>query len=748
MVKLKKISKIKHLGVWADYSWGNNIQNDTILPDFKQFNVVYGWNGTGKTTLSRLLTTLNTGGHPEFARLEYTVQDSANNNYHQGVTFGTPVRVFNTDWIEENVDFDEQKSKNITVILGEENKEAVTQIKADEKELKEIQNTLQTLNKDKCNYEKIRGSKFTEIAKTISQGTQNAIVRNYNKRNAEEAFNNLDDKNLLGDKELDRLSKSVAQQAMDKLTELSITTPQRDLESIIIDARNLLTKTVESTIIERFKENSDIANWVEAGLTLHNKYKNNKCDFCGQLITADRIAELTAYFNKADAELKADIDKLAERLRNTYAKIEKVIPADKMNLYQEMRDEYEEAAEKLIEQRNIVLTAIADFGKKITDKKLHTTEKIDVSDEPNLSSFVESIKTINRVITKHNRKTDEFDEQRKRDSKQIETHYLSTIFDDVAELNNKIETAAKEIKELTEGAEGDEKSIGVNKLEKRIRENKVKISATHQACEQLNIKLRTFLGRDEITFKPNSDDDGYDILRGGNPAKNLSEGERTAIAFTFFVMQLGDDFDVRTSIVAIDDPVSSLDANSQFQAFSFLKNATEDAGQLFLFTHNFEFLKLILNWLHYKKRKHTSLYMVKNTFTGGLREAYLAPLDPVLRKYESEYLYLFDTVYHYKSDGTIENAYKMPNIARKLLESFLMFRIPKTCNMYERLQELEFDENKKVAIYKFVNDQSHITGAGFDPSLVPETQKCVGYLLELMETTFKDHYDYLVEEIS
>ena len=54
---------------------------------------------------------------------------------------------------------------------------------------------------------------------------------------------------------------------------------------------------------------------------------------------------------------------------------------------------------------------------------------------------------------------------------------------------------------------------------------------------------------------------------------------------------------------------------------------------------------------------------------------------------------------------------------------------------------------KKVAIYKFVNDQSHITGAGFDPSLVPETQKCVGYLLELMETTFKDHYDYLVKEI-
>lgn len=74
-----------------------------------------------------------------------------------------------------------------------------------------------------------------------------------------------------------------------------------------------------------------------------------------------------------------------------------------------------------------------------------------------------------------------------------------------------------------------------------------------------------------------------------------------------------------------------------------------------------------------------------------------------------------------------------------------MFCIPKNITTYERLQELEFDDSKKSAIYKFVNDQSHITGAGFDPSLVPEAQKCIKYLLELMEETFPTHYTYLVE---
>ena len=58
------------------------------------------------------------------------------------------------------------------------------------------------------------------------------------------------------------------------------------------------------------------------------------------------------------------------------------------------------------------------------------------------------------------------------------------------------------------------------------------------------------------------------------------------------------------------------------------------------------------------------------------------------------------------------------------------------------------DAQKKAAIYKFVNDQSHITGSGFDPALVPEAQKNIGYLLELMQTTFPEHYSILEESLS
>ena len=89
----------------------------------------------------------------------------------------------------------------------------------------------------------------------------------------------------------------------------------------------------------------------------------------------------------------------------------------------------------------------------------------------------------------------------------------------------------------------------------------------------------------------------------------------------------------------------------------------------------------------------------------------------------------------------------MPNIARKVLEYFLLLMVPDNRILYRKLEAIDFDENKKTAIYKFTNDQSHITGKGFDPSLVSETQKNVSYLLEMIENVFPAHYEVLKESI-
>ncbi len=224
----------------------------------------------------------------------------------------------------------------------------------------------------------------------------------------------------------------------------------------------------------------------------------------------------------------------------------------------------------------------------------------------------------------------------------------------------------------------------------------------------------------------------------------MSEGEKTAIAFVYFVVHLGDrDFDNKNGIVVVDDPISSLDSNSLFQAFSFLKNSVKESGQVFIFTHSFDFLRLLINW-----RKHAGgagYFMIKNYFSDGVRTAQLEHMDKELCEYESEYHYLFKLLKQLRDeqDGTIAKAYPVPNIARKVWDTFLMFSVPSGKSNYKKMDDLKtsgFDEQKLDAIYKFTNDQSHITGSGFNPALVPETQKVISELFEMIELIAPTHF--------
>ena len=45
---ITKISKLKDFGVFSDFTW------DGSIPNFNKFNLIYGWNRSGKTTISRL----------------------------------------------------------------------------------------------------------------------------------------------------------------------------------------------------------------------------------------------------------------------------------------------------------------------------------------------------------------------------------------------------------------------------------------------------------------------------------------------------------------------------------------------------------------------------------------------------------------------------------------------------------------------------------------------------------------------
>ncbi len=461
------------------------------------------------------------------------------------------------------------------------------------------------------------------------------------------------------------------------------------------------------------------------------------------------MAVLAAHFNEADKKLKDDIDALLKLLAAAELTVRNIQLRDKANLYDELQGDYQAAVEECAAAKTVLLQEIEDFATFMRAKKGRTTESVMLEGGLNGTGLITGLDAVNAEIKKHNAKTANFKEAKEAARKRLETHYLSTIYDEVKDLEKKMAGNRLKVEKTRDGDKGVAGDIGLLELRERIDTNRAKISSTHKGCQEINVALRTFLGRDELQFEVEKE--GYVLMRGRKLAGNISEGEKTAIGFVHFVIHLKDQgFDPATGIIVIDDPVSSLDSNSIFQAFAFLKNSVKDAKQVFVMTHNFDFLRLLINWIK-NSRQPFGFYMIKNAYSAERgRTACIDTLDKLLERHESEYHYLFKLLYTFQSDGTLESVYNIPNIARKVLDTFLMFRVPSSESNYLKMETLKshFDENKLTAIYKFTNDQSHITGKGFDPSLVAETQKNVRYLLEMIETVFPEHYRILVASIT
>jgi wobble nucleotide-excising tRNase len=139
--------------------------------------------------------------------------------------------------------------------------------------------------------------------------------------------------------------------------------------------------------------------------------------------------------------------------------------------------------------------------------------------------------------------------------------------------------------------------------------------------------------------------------------------------------------------------------------------------------------------------------MLATEFVGGARTAKLEVLDPFLHQYESEYHYLFKRVYeeaHKAIAPSLEAYYAIPNIARRLLEAFLAFRIPdKPGELFQKLECIDYDAAKKTRILRFLHTYSHfdqVAEPDHDPSVLSETPAILLEVLGLMRACDPAHF--------
>jgi wobble nucleotide-excising tRNase len=731
---IKKIKSVSNMGVFDGYRWPTG----NTLDEFKRFNIIYGSNGSGKTTLSRLFLHFATGECEQFPDLKYSLETESG-TLKETDTGSIPTRVFNADYVRSNIG-EIEGELNPIFIIGEDQKELQTELAANEKELEERKEKLKGLTENKEAQEKARGKEFTDIAKLIGVATKGLTSRTYRKPQADAAFKKLADFKVCTDEELASLTLTAEQKKLDEIAKIELGSIESDIDSLTTESARLLAETVEAAVIARLKENPEISQWVESGIDLHEA--GSECEFCGSTVTEQRLKSLAAHFNDADKALKEQLQSLI----SVYDEATKSLQSDslpsKLQLFDEFQEEYETLKTSLLEEVEKLEAAIAD-GKSLIEEKLGSrTEKMVFGVKLDTTAVTEIATRINAILGRHNEKSSSFEEARTSASEQIEKHYLSTIQPEIEKYDTELGKLGTEEKGVQD-SDAESGQLSLDELQAEIKRKRGLIANTQKAAEDLTRKLEVFLGRKELRFDPEGD--GYRIYRKKEAAQGLSEGEKTAIAFVYFSVQLEDqDFDKTKGVVVVDDPISSLDASSTYQAFAFLKEAVKDSKQVFLLTHNFDFLKLLLNWVKNARNDDRGYFMLRaKAVTGSERKSEIEPMDKALTKNGSEYVFLFKRVRDYACDGTIENAYPMPNIIRKLLEQFLEFMCPTTDNTYHKLQNLTFDPVKKTALNKYANDFSHPTGKGLDPSLVDETRNNAAHLVEMIETVAPIHFTNL-----
>lgn len=601
-MQLERIATIRGHGVFRDFAWPQE------LGSFKRWNVVYGWNGTGKTTLSNLLRLLQDRENLKQgdARFDFDNRAVKAGAIQAEVAPLPQVKVFNRDTVSMSIFENPANSQLPPIFVVGADKVAIQKELAD-LQIKHPSTASAAVMAGKAVDHALRAlNKFaTDKAKGIKDllTAQGGEFNFFDATKFREEIGAMVDpvEHLLTDAEREQLLQGRNAQPMGRLGEAHTVLP--DALDLVKATHTLLETNATSTVIAALAENAALSSWVSTGLALHKHANASCCLFCAEPLRPERVQALEAHFNDRFKAFSEELETLENQLRRASEALQLKSQPDVNLLYPELRAGYQEAlkaCEVQLEQGRHALAALAAvvavkrqrmFEALSVDRALALASDL-TADQPRLcKELVEvcgagsqqakdwlglaAVQQINSFIKTHNRSTNDFGDVVRQTRRRLMRDAVAEAFPEWQQLCEE-RAGAEEKKSAAEESRNSEAG--------RIRELTAEIQQHAPAAEDINRDLLHYLGHKEIQVE--TAETGYRLVRAGRPAERLSEGERTAIAFVYFLRSLKDQsFDLANGIVVIDDPVSSLDANSSFCAFGFMKSRLKDVGQLFILTH-------------------------------------------------------------------------------------------------------------------------------------------------------------------
>lgn len=772
MGTIKNVNNVKNFGIFEE------IAANPTFSDFNRYNLVYGLNGSGKSTLSHLFSLLeHPNGEKRFPESKWTFELTDGTKFNEILTESElNIRVFDKAFVEKNINWDDI-IKGILVV-SDTKKEEINKRDQKKVDLKAIVDSIKKLETELNGDDKKKGKKglikensnfLTEAAKSIKEKFQLIDVKdthlaNYNKTKLESALTDsksLIHKKQLSTNEIEKLSDSVKPQEKNELTTIDLTSINQ-FEEANERLKSILNSTVTSIVLEDLKDSPEKSEWAKNGLDLHQA--NDSCSFCGNKVTKERIEELNNHFSDSFKKLIERIDKTINWIE-TY---EFPPLLNKDSYYKEYQKDYSKLSKDIVEKTEPI-KEVFEAWKSLLEEKKKDPFAAQNNEIPSIDfkDIVGLYNEVNELIDAHNLKFKNLDSTIKVAKTQLETEYIKAevkrynYYQLKKDEKDKTNTLAQKMKDK-------------DTLENDIEELNKIISTEALGAEKFNTDLWKFLGRNDIALEPQTTG-GYKIQRNKDPqtkGKLLSEGEKTAIAFVYFINKLKEqDNKIQETIVVVDDPVSSFDSNNLFSSYSYLKLNCNEAKQLFVLTHNFNYFRLVRDWFENKNKnqrgKHQkdrskpdsicNIYKLETKLNGNSqRVSEIVDADVTLLDYSSEYHYQFDKLLKFSRQQVIDldAAYLAANAARKTLETFLKFKYPKNTSSFRDLFKKGLLNTKKQDlidkeeyIYKFINKYSHaeVFDNNSSDNILGESINITTDVIKIMEELDNTHYNEMIE---
>lgn len=792
---IKKFVNINNLGVFKDFEWDKNVVDSQGKPlVLNDINILYGRNYSGKTTLSRIFRAFETGTgieKYESGTFNILMKDGNTIDEEKLEKFPYPIRVFNEDFIRENLLFTIDPEQGVApfAVLGENVgiEQAIQEIKGklgsseegNETGLyKEKIESINAYNAAYKNYQDKQNNLEQSLKnKALARGAgikyQSKIYgdQNYTTPKLRDELSLVTKENILTNDQVDEI-KATLKEELKQIPHMNEAV-FLDLEEINARVKSIVEQQLlASDKIEELVHNAMAHKWVEEGCELHKDRET--CLFCGGTITASRWETLERHYDKATKDLKSRIEKAIAWITGKIQILEDLYKVSPNNYYLRFKDDVERINKDMDALRKDCINTLNAILQQLKSKQdsIHST----LTYTEHLFDFT-TIEAIYRRIQKLNESAilygQDLSNVQANNRKRLRLSEVArfkeeTRYSQVVESIADKERTANRLKALKE-----QKESQIRQLESEIKEKERLRQNEEEGAKRVNNILQNYFGHHFIELRSvkKEDEEGvyFDVFRQDKKAYNLSEGERNLVAFAYFVAKL-DDVETITEkpIIWIDDPISSLDANHIFFIFSLIDQKIVNKPkwtQLFISTHNLDFLR-------YLKRLHTNDLKILYTDDHGEEKerkintqwllierkeemSVVTCMPKYMKAHVTEFNYLFHQIYKCSQAAENENHelfYNFGNNARKFLEAYLYYKYPdnEINSLHEKMRRFFSDDCAATTIDRIDNELSHLEGLierGMSISDHAEIKKCAQFILNTIKNKDHEQYEAFCESI-